>query len=125
MVLAKGPGVPYRSGISGIPEAPQVLPQELALVLELELLGLRPHCWRNKAHCSRNPGHRQARWRAGRGLGLGYACAVRAAVLLVAGSVCSGSVRARYREGLVSTVNGAGGGTGQRQCRLWKTRARL
>ena len=43
VVLAKGPGVPSGSGISGIPEAPQLLPQELAQVLELELvLGLRP-----------------------------------------------------------------------------------
>ena len=37
------------------------------------------------------------------------ACAVRAAALLVAGSVCSGSIRARHKEGLgKSTVDGAG-----------------
>ena len=41
MVLAKGLGVPSVSDISKIPEAPQGLPQGLALVLELELLGLR------------------------------------------------------------------------------------
>ena len=51
----------------------------------------------NEAHCRRNPRHRRTRARE-QGTRALDACAVGAATLLVASSVCSGSVRARCRQ---------------------------
>ena len=50
-----------------------------------------------ESHCSRNPGHRRTRAR-GQGTRALNARAEGVVALLVAGSVCRGSVRARHRE---------------------------
>ena len=66
----------------------------------------------NEAHCRRNPRHRRTRARE-QGTRALDACAVGAATLLVASSVCSGSVRARCPAAVVAQ---SGLGTGRGSC---------